>query len=105
MTLPLFIKGTIDDWIRDKEWTDIVKIYHNEKREGLIRARVIGAKHATGSVLVYLDAHCEVEPNWLPPLLTPIAQDYRLEFTVIRNDRKLTGIRPGVDWSHKIIST
>ena len=70
-------KGTIDDWIRDKGWSDIVKVYHNEKREGLIRARVIGAKHATGSVLVYLDAHCEVEPNWLPPLLTPIAQDYR----------------------------
>ena len=70
-----------------------MKIYHNEKREGLIRARVIGAKHATGSVLVYLDAHCEVEPNWLPPLLTPIAQDYRSEFATIGSDRKLTGSR------------
>ena len=59
---------------------------------------MIGAKHATGSVLVYLDAHCEVEPNWLPPLLTPIVQDYRLEFTVKGSDRMLTGIRLEVDW-------
>ena len=24
-----------------------------------------------------MDAHCEAEPNWLPPLVTPILNDYR----------------------------
>ena len=54
---------------------DYFQIFHNEKREGLIRARTIGGKHASASILVYLDAHCEVEPNWLPPLIAPIMKD------------------------------
>ena len=29
-------------------------------------------------MLVYLDAHCEVEPNWLPPLIQPMVHDYRI---------------------------
>lgn len=28
-------------------------------------------------MIVFLDAHCEVNINWLVPLLTPIAQDWR----------------------------
>lgn len=68
--------GTIDRYI--KRWDGLVKIFHNDKREGLIRARTIGGKHSTGSVLLFLDAHCEVEPNWLPPLITPIAKNYKV---------------------------
>ena len=45
---------------------------HFETSPGLIRARSIGAQKSEGSVLVYLDAHCEVEPNWLPPLIQPM---------------------------------
>ncbi|XP_068506843.1 N-acetylgalactosaminyltransferase 7 isoform X15 [Syngnathus scovelli] len=59
-----------------KQWNGLVKLYRNEKREGLIQARSIGAKKATkGQVLIYLDAHCEVGINWYAPLVAPISED------------------------------
>jgi len=36
-----------------------VKIVREKERVGLIRARLTGARHATASVLTYLDSHCE----------------------------------------------
>lgn len=43
--------------------------------QGLIRTRSRGAQEALGEVIVFLDAHCEVNANWLPPLLAPIYRD------------------------------
>lgn len=65
----------MDEYLQ--RFNGLVKLYRNERREGLIRARSIGGKKAVGEILVYLDAHCEVEPNWLPPLITPIRNDRR----------------------------
>lgn len=53
-----------------------VRLVRNTEREGLIRSRTRGAKEAKGVVVVFLDAHCEVNKNWLPPLLAPIYRNY-----------------------------
>ncbi|KAK0050903.1 polypeptide N-acetylgalactosaminyltransferase 10 [Biomphalaria pfeifferi] len=54
-----------------------VRIIRNKQREGLIRSRIIGANQTTGSFLVFLDAHVEVNVNFLPPLIEPMVLDYR----------------------------
>ena len=73
-----------------KPYYSKVKLVRNPEREGLIRARNNGALAATGDVVVFLDAHCEVGYNWLPPLLAPIHED-RTTLTVPVID--------GIDWN------
>jgi polypeptide N-acetylgalactosaminyltransferase len=52
-----------------------VRLIRNSEREGLIRTRSKGALNARGEIILFLDAHCEVGYNWLPPLIAPIARD------------------------------
>ena len=51
-----------------------VSILRLPKRQGLIRARLEGAKIAEGKVLTFLDAHCECTVGWVEPLLTKIKE-------------------------------
>ncbi|KAL3103364.1 hypothetical protein niasHS_002550 [Heterodera schachtii] len=62
---------------KNKGLDHIVKVVRTKKREGLIRARAIGAREASAEILVFLDSHSEANYNWLPPLVEPIALDYR----------------------------
>lgn len=67
------LKAKLDSYVRI--WNGTVRVIRNKQREGLINTRSRGAREAHGEVIVFLDAHCEVGTNWLPPLLAPIYKD------------------------------
>lgn len=48
---------------------DKVRILRNDKREGLIRARMRGAAVARGDVLMFQDVHTEFSQGWAEPIL------------------------------------
>ncbi|XP_053679099.1 N-acetylgalactosaminyltransferase 6-like [Anopheles nili] len=75
-SLKPFLKQPLDDYF-SKNLKHLVRIIHQPERNGLITARLTGAKIAKGDVLLFLDSHIEAGINWLPPLLEPIAQNYR----------------------------
>lgn len=61
------LKAPLDQYIQ--QHFSKIRIIRAHKREGLIRARLLGAKASKGKILLFLDSHTEANVNWLPPLL------------------------------------
>ncbi|XP_078518111.1 polypeptide N-acetylgalactosaminyltransferase 16 [Lissotriton helveticus] len=104
----------VDDFSNDPEdcllLTKIPKIkcLRNNRREGLIRSRVRGADMAMANILTFLDSHCEVNTEWLQPLLQRVKEDYTrvvspiIDVISLDNFAYLAAsadLRGGFDWS------
>lgn len=62
------LKAPLDDYMAQYPKVKIVRL---AKREGLIRARLLGLEHATAPVVTYLDSHCECTEGQYEASLSP----------------------------------
>lgn len=69
------IVHNVTDHLRAENLTHLVSLITPPERLGLIRARIYGARQATGDVLVFLDSHVEANIHWLEPLLARVKED------------------------------
>ncbi|XP_071238337.1 polypeptide N-acetylgalactosaminyltransferase 16-like [Salvelinus alpinus] len=104
----------IDDFSTDPEDCQLlsqipkVRCLRNGRREGLIRSRVRGADSASGSILTFLDSHCEVNTDWLQPMIQRVKEDRTrvvspiIDVISLDNFAYLAAsadLRGGFDWS------
>ena len=68
----------LEDYIKDHFDVTKVRVLVMPYRSGLMWARLAGARAARGDVIVFMDCHTEANVNWLPPLIEPIAENYRI---------------------------
>ncbi|XP_048677704.1 polypeptide N-acetylgalactosaminyltransferase 9 isoform X2 [Caretta caretta] len=62
------LKFNLDQYV-NKRYPGLVKIVRNNKREGLIRARIQGWKAATSPIVGFFDAHVEFNTGWTPAMI------------------------------------
>ncbi|KAI5616685.1 polypeptide N-acetylgalactosaminyltransferase 16 [Silurus asotus] len=104
----------VDDFSSDPEDCQLlsqipkVRCLRNERREGLIRSRVKGAGAASASILTFLDSHCEVNTDWLQPMIQRVKEDHTrvvspiIDVISLDNFAYLAAsadLRGGFDWS------
>lgn len=117
--------STLDDLFeplqkfKDESFPDFkFKIINLSTRQGLMKARVIGAEAATSEFIFFMEPHCEMTYNWLPPLIEPLLEDRRVvtvpiidnieweHMTYYENDKGNLGSRGVFDWKleYKMLS-
>jgi len=68
--------GNSPEWRHHEELLALhpkVRVHRNELRQGLIRAKVIGAAMIKSPVIIFMEPHCVVSRQWLEPLLEQLA--------------------------------
>lgn len=68
----------LEEYIRNNFDLRKIRILVMPVRSGLMWARLAGARSASGDVIVFMDCHTEANVNWLPPLIEPIAKNYKV---------------------------
>ncbi|EMP41071.1 Putative polypeptide N-acetylgalactosaminyltransferase-like protein 3, partial [Chelonia mydas] len=68
------LKAPLEEYV-NKRYPGLVKVVRNQKREGLIRARIEGWKAATGHITGFFDAHVEFTAGWAEPVLSRIQEN------------------------------
>lgn len=69
--------GPLEEYIKEHFDVRKIRIIVMPVRSGLMWARLAGARASSGDVIVFQDCHTEANVNWLPPLIEPIAKNYR----------------------------
>ena len=98
----------VDDGSTDGSGDRLSRIFGNDRRVGMVRAkgvgvaqaRNLGATRASGKILLFLDAHCYTPPHWMDGLIQPLA-DTRVGmvgpvFATMRNGNDVQGW--GLTW-------
>lgn len=57
LNISAFLKNPLDEFV--SKLPVHTYVIHSAERNGLVRSRLMGAQKAQGSILVFLDAHCE----------------------------------------------
>ena len=63
------LKGELESYIATKFPEGLIKIIRAKKREGLVKARLLGWRNSTGEVAIFFDSHIEVNIDWYVHIL------------------------------------